>query len=355
MQSSFSKVEAISWTGTQLKLLDQQVLPSQIHYVLCSTAEDVAKAIQQMVVRGAPAIGISAAYGAVLAATEGQSISSLMAMLDMLSAARPTAVNLRWAIERMRKLTNEHVSSSAEEQVTASLKNKLMAEAVAIHQEDVSANQIMGQYGKKAILASSSAGHKLSVMTHCNAGALATGGYGTALGVIRALAETNELDKVWVNETRPWLQGARLTAWELTQENIPFVVGVDGAAAYHMTTNKIDWVIVGADRITANGDTANKIGTYGLALLAHHHGCKFMVVAPSSTVDMSLASGEEIEIECRGRNELIMLGDKMLAPENTSVSNPVFDVTPASLINMIVTERGVIENPTQAKMQQLFC
>ncbi|MGI0116936.1 S-methyl-5-thioribose-1-phosphate isomerase [Zooshikella sp. RANM57] len=355
MQSSFSKIEAISWTGTQLKLLDQQVLPNQIQYVLCSTAEDVAKAIQQMVVRGAPAIGVSAAYGVVLAAAVGQSINSLMATLDMLSAARPTAVNLRWAIERMRELINAHISSSADEQVTTLLKNKLMTEAVAIHQEDIVANKTMGQYGKQAILASLSEARKVSVMTHCNTGALATSGYGTALGVIRALAEADELSQVWVNETRPWLQGARLTAWELTQEKIPFVLGVDGAAAYHMATNKIDWVIVGADRITANGDTANKIGTYGLALLAHHHGCKFMVVAPSSTVDMSLTSGEEIDIEYRESNELIMLGDKMLAPENTSVSNPVFDVTPASLIDMIVTERGVIENPTQAKMQQLFC
>lgn len=355
MQSSFSGVEAISWTGEQLKLLDQQVLPNQIRYVLCSTAEDVALAIQQMVVRGAPAIGISAAYGVVLAATIGQPLNTLIASLDMLSAARPTAVNLRWAIARMKALIDVHVTSSKEQQVTASLKDKLIAEAIAIHQEDITANKTMGQYGKQAILATLSGSHKIRVMTHCNTGALATGGYGTALGVIRALAEADELQQVWVNETRPWLQGARLTAWELSQEKIPFVLGVDSAAAYHMATNKIDWVIVGADRITANGDTANKIGTYSLAILARHHGCKFMVVAPSSTVDMDLATGNEIEIECRGSHELVMLGEKNVAPENTVVSNPVFDVTPASLIDMIVTERGVIENPSLAKMQQLFC
>ncbi|MDV7209591.1 S-methyl-5-thioribose-1-phosphate isomerase, partial [Azotobacter beijerinckii] len=261
-----------------------------------------------------------------------------------LAGSRPTAVNLFWALDRMR----ERLARLKEgEDVLAALE----AEAVGIHESDREANLTMAQLGVELIRKHS--GNPQALLTHCNAGALATGGFGTALGVIRAAWLEGLVERVYADETRPWLQGARLTAWELVEEGVPVILNVDGAAAHLMKTKGVSWVIVGADRITADGDVANKIGTYQLAVVAMHHGVRFMVVAPSSTIDMSLQSGEEIPIEERDGRELLEIGGKRVAASVEAV-NPVFDVTPADLIDAIVTERGVVERPNAAKMAELM-
>ena len=317
-----AKVEPIRWERDHLRLLDQRVLPLHERYVECRTPADVATAIQQMVVRGAPAIGIAAAYGLVLGAQRGEPYDQSESIL---AKSRPTAVNLRWALQRMRGVWQKVASADA-----------LLAEAKRIHEEDLAQNLKMGELGA-ALLPKHA-----KVMTHCNTGALATGGHGTALGVIRSAHASGRLDMVYNTETRPWLQGARLTAWELRQEKIPSKLIADSAAAHLMDREKIDWVIVGADRIAANGDTANKIGTYQLAVAARHHGIKFMVVAPTGTFDLSCPDGKAIPIEDRGAKELIELQGQAIAPADMEAINPVFDVTPASLIDVIVCEKGVI-------------
>lgn len=327
-------------------LLDQRRLPAQVAFLFLTDAAEVAEAITDMVVRGAPAIGIAAAYGAVLAARhryEEDPKTWREAMepdLARLLAARPTAVNLHWALARMRAAI---ATLSAGDPVPA-----LLAEARRIHAEDIAANQRMGALGAALIERGS------TVLTHCNTGALATGGFGTALGVIRAGYAQGLIRQVYADETRPWLQGARLTAWELAQEGIPAQLIADSAAAHAMKTGQVRWVIVGADRIAANGDTANKIGTYGLAIAARHHGVKFMVVAPTSTIDLATPNGDAIAIENRAEEEVLSFGGQRAAPAEARAWNPAFDVTPAALIDAIVTEKGVVALPDAEKLRALM-
>ena len=325
-------VQPIVWKGDHLSLLDQRTLPQEVGYLDCRSAAGVAHAIHAMAVRGAPAIGIAAAYGLVIDAQQGRDYA---AAEKVLADSRPTAVNLRWALARMAG-------------VTPRTPQALEAEAKAIHAEDLAQNLKMGALGA-ALLPQGA-----HVLTHCNTGALATGGHGTALGVIRSAQAEGKLVQVYNTETRPWLQGARLTAWELMQEGIAAQLIADGAAAHLMKVQKIDWVIVGADRIAANGDTANKIGTYALALAAKAHGTRFMVVAPSGTFDLGCASGEQIPIEARTANELTEFRGQPIAPAGMQAFNPVFDVTPAALIDAIVCEHGVIENPSRDKITALL-
>jgi methylthioribose-1-phosphate isomerase len=328
-------IRAVLWRGDRLRLLDQRKLPFTEDYIDCSTADEVAQAIRDLVVRGAPAIGISAAWGVVLAAQRGR--EAVAAALPVLRAARPTAVNLMWALDRMQGRIAEGADVQA-----------LEDEARQIQDEDLAANRHMGQLGAALL------GSDVGVMTHCNTGSLATAGYGTALGVIRAGSSSGQIVRVFAGETRPWLQGARLTMWELVRDQIPATLVSDSAAAHLMKSGQVQWVIVGADRIAANGDVANKIGTYQLAIVARHHGVKFMVVAPASTVDMSTASGEDIEIEMRDPAELLAHSGQRTVVDGAVAWNPVFDVTPAGLIDAIVTERGVIEAPDAASMRAVF-
>ena len=329
-----SAVRPIIWADDRLRLLDQRLLPLQERTVECRNAADVARAIHDMVVRGAPAIGIAASYGLVLAAQRGDSYDKAEAVL---AASRPTAVNLRWALQRMRGVWGKSPNATA-----------LLKEAKRIHEEDLAQNLKMGELGA-ALLPQSA-----RVMTHCNTGALATGGHGTALGVIRSAHAQGRIAQVYSTETRPWLQGARLTAWELQREKIPAKLIADSAAAHVMAREKVDWVIVGADRIAANGDTANKIGTYMLAIAAKHHGVKFMVVAPSGTFDLNCPNGAAIPIEDRGARELTEFRGEAVAPAGMAALNPVFDVTPAELIDAIVCERGVISPVTEVAVRALI-
>ncbi len=322
-----SAVQPIVWHRDRLCLLDQRLLPHEMRYLDCSSAAEVADAIHAMAVRGAPAIGIAAAYGLVLAVRADA--DGFSRAHECLAASRPTAVNLRWALERMRGVWLAAHSVEA-----------LEREAVAIHAEDLAQNLRMGELGADLLPVGA------RVITHCNTGALATGGHGTALGVIRSAYARNRVACVYNTETRPWLQGARLTAWELQQEGIPAKLIADGAAAHLMGRERIDWVIVGADRIAANGDTANKIGTYALAVAAKRHGVRFMVVAPSGTFDLRCAGGGDIPIEERPAAELTEFRGQAVAPSGFDAFNPVFDVTPAELIDAIVCERGVLMAPT---------
>jgi methylthioribose-1-phosphate isomerase len=325
-------VEPLIWDERQLRVLDQRELPQTVGYVHCGSAREVAAAIHDMAVRGAPAIGIAAAFGLVLDAQAGRDYA---AAEQMLAASRPTAVNLHWALARMR-------------QVQPRTPPALLAEAQAILAEDLAQNRRMGELGAALIAPGS------RVLTHCNTGALATAGHGTALGVIRSAWAAGRLVEVFNTETRPWLQGARLTAWELQQEGIPARLIADAAAAQLMQTVKIDWVIVGADHIAANGDTANKIGTHTLAIVARRLGARFMVVAPSGTFDLACASGAAIPIEERAGTELTRFRGADIAPTGYGAYNPVFDVTPAELIDVIVCERGVIPAPDTAQIRALL-
>ncbi|MEC7377531.1 MAG: S-methyl-5-thioribose-1-phosphate isomerase, partial [Pseudomonadota bacterium] len=316
------------------------------HWITLEGASGVAQSIRDMVVRGAPAIGISAAYGVALAARHaggGDWKAEIKQAIRELAASRPTAVNLFWALQRMERVF--HACHSLDEAV-----KRLASEAEAIHREDVEANVAMADQALELMALEK----PVSVLTHCNTGALATGGYVTGLGVIRRMHEKKLLKEVFADETRPWLQGSRLTAWELARDQIPVTLNSDGAAASILARKDVRWVIVGADRITANGDVVNKIGTYSLAVLARHHRVRFMVVAPSSTVDMSLASGAEVPLEERDGAEVREIRGIPLAPEGVNVFNPVFDVTPASMIDAIVTEKGVVHSPNITGMKALF-
>ena len=341
----YDRIRPIRWTGVALELLDQRLLPFRVEYLRCTRSDEVAAAIHALAVRGAPAIGIAAAWGVVLAAREvvaddgAQALPQLEPALQRLNAARPTAVNLAWALARMR---------GALAQAGGDWRGVLELEALAIAEEDLAANRCMGALGAALIAPGS------GVLTHCNTGSLATAGFGTALGVIRAGVAQGRIARVYAGETRPWLQGARLTVWELQQDGIDATLIVDSAAAHLMKTGAVQWVVIGADRICANGDTANKIGSYALAIAARHHGVKFMVVAPSSTVDMQTASGELIEIEERDSAELLGIGGVRTVAEGVQAWNPVFDVVPGGLIDAIVTERGVIERPDAAKLRAAF-
>lgn len=336
-------VSALIWTGDCLKVLDQRQLPDNVIYHTYRNASEVAQAISTMQVRGAPAIGIAAAYGVALSAKQhyAENNSDWRAQIakdiEFLAQSRPTAVNLFWALDLMQK---------ALQQQTGNPILALQALAEKIHADDIAANHTMGELGADIL------GQTKGVMTHCNAGALATGGYGTALGVIRSACKRG-LRKIYAGETRPWLQGARLTVWELAQDGIPATLIADSAAAWLMAQGEIEWIIVGADRIAANGDVANKIGTYSLAVLAKQHGVKMMVVAPTSTLDGSIASGAEIIIEQRQQSELL---PACYSQGNSLVNawNPVFDVTPVHLISAIVTECGVVLNPATEGVKSLL-
>jgi methylthioribose-1-phosphate isomerase len=333
-QASLDSIRAVQWQGNHLRLLDQRLLPAQERWIDCRNADQVTQAIRDLAVRGAPAIGIAAAWGVAMAA---QQQVDLAPVLSTLRAARPTAVNLMWALDRMKK----RIAAGADAEA-------LLREAQLIQDEDLAANRRMGELGASLIAAHS------GVLTHCNTGSLATAGYGTALGVIRAGVAAGRIDQVYAGETRPWQQGARLTMWELVRDGIPAKLIADSAASHLMKSGAVQWVIVGADRIAANGDTANKIGTYQLAIAAKYHGVKFMVVAPSSTVDMATGTGDDIEIELRDATELLSTAGQRTVVEGAQAWNPVFDVTPAELIDAIVTERGVIERPSQIAMQAMF-
>ena len=339
-------VRALRWSTEGLLVLDQRELPETCNYRCCTSARDVAGAIASMQVRGAPAIGIAAAYGVVLAARERYATDptewkdSIEADLECLAQSRPTAVNLFWALDRMR----EGIAAVAAD---GSPVPELLEQALAIHAADIRANRMMGELGADLI------GAAAGVLTHCNTGSLATGGYGTALGVIRSACRRG-LRQIYATETRPWSQGARLTAWELFRDRIPATLIADSAAGFLMRRQKVQWVVVGADRIAANGDTANKIGTYSLAVLARHHGVRFMVVAPTSTIDWSCASGEDIRIEERSAGEF--LPRAFAEPDSTVTAwNPVFDVTPAALIDAIVTEKGTVLDPAAGGLAAVGC
>ena len=320
-------VEAIRWDGTRLELLDQRRLPEETIYVSCETAAQTAAAIRAMVVRGAPAIGCAAAFGIALDARRGANLDEAHAVL---AESRPTAVNLFWALERMRGASDPQ------------------AEARAIYDEDIVANRAMGAFGAALVPAGA------RIMTHCNAGALATAGHGTALGVIRSARDQGKQVSVIANETRPYLQGARLTAWEMVQENIPVTLITDNMAGHLISRGEVDLIIVGADRIAANGDTANKIGTYTLAVMAERHGVPFYVAAPISTFDRTMPDGSHIPIEERPADEVTGYRDTRWASPGVSVRNPAFDVTPAQLIRAIITERGVLASPDTAGVARLL-
>jgi len=338
-------VRAIQWTEEGLKLLDQRYLPGQVRYLSPATADEVAAAIRDMAVRGAPAIGIAAAYAVVLAEREARAgrpddyRRALGGKLSALLRARPTAVNLQWAVARMQRVLERCPDNAGP---------VLLAEAQSIHREDIEANREMGRIGAACLQGSP------GVLTHCNTGSLATGGFGTALGVIRTAFAGGRLGTVFASETRPWLQGSRLTVWELQQDGIPVTLVADSAGAWLMQSGRIQWVIVGADRIAANGDVANKIGTYAHAVSARHHGLGFMVVAPVSTIDMDTASGRDIAIEQRRPEELLEMSGHRTAPAGSSAYNPVFDITPARLVSVLVTERGAIEAPDRSRISRLF-
>ncbi len=328
-------VQALIWKDNALSVLDQRQLPSISHYDHYGDAQGVADAITSMRVRGAPAIGIAAAYGVVLSLQKHYEKTNVWRDnvaqdIKLLAQSRPTAVNLFGALDKMKTVIAQDSGNILAAAVEC---------AVALHLEDKAANRTMGEFGADIIANST------GILTHCNTGSLATGGYGTALGVIRSVYARHRIN-IYANETRPWLQGARLTVWELSQDGIPATLIADSAAAWLMKSGAIDWVVVGADRIASNGDTANKIGTYSLAVLAKQHGVKVMVVAPTSTIDWSLNNGDTIEIECR--HPLELLPESYNTPNSlVSAWNPVFDVTPAELIDAIVTERGVVLNPSQ--------
>ena len=345
VMSQHDSIRAVEWKDNHLVLLDQRKLPQHEQYVHLYGAEETADAIRNMVVRGAPAIGIVAAYALVMAARKSYKQyphdwrTRLEAEKDLLMKSRPTAVNLMWALKRMSaELANLQDDPDV----------RLLELAKRIHQEDIDANYRMGELGSALINPTH------GVLTHCNTGSLATGGYGTALGVIRRAYSDGKIEHVYADETRPWWQGSRLTAWELVKDKIPAHLICEGAAAHLMKLGKVSWVIVGSDRIAANGDVANKIGTYSLAVNARYHGVKVMVVAPTSTIDMETPNGNLIPIEERPQDEILSVNGHRIAAHQTQAWNPAVDVTPASLVDALVTEKGVIERPTLEKMAALM-
>ena len=336
-------VKTIQWKNDRVVMLDQRLLPHKEVYRVCRDYREVAQAIREMVIRGAPAIGVAAAMGVALGAAKAKVKTfdrDFERIFLNLSKTRPTAVNLFWALERMRKIYTVNRSRGVDV-----VKRLLKDEAQAIYKEDIAANKQLGKFGAQVLR---NARH---LMTHCNAGALATAGYGTALGVIRALKEAGREFDVFVNETRPFLQGARLTAWELKKEKIPATLITDSMAGYLMQMGKVDAVVVGCDRVAANGDVANKIGTYTIAVLAKRHGIPFYVAGPTSSIDLNCPSGKEIPIEQRDAKEVSHIFGKALAPKGIKVFNPAFDVTSQELISAIITEKGVIQPPYQQNIR----
>jgi len=328
-------------------MIDQRLLPTEEVYNTYKTVEEVAEAIRSMVIRGAPAIGVAAAMGIALGVKNLASEDGLKEKFDrtcqIIRETRPTARNLFWAIERMREIFERHREASLQEIQTA-----LEQEAVRIHREDIEINRKIGEHGQQLLA------QRVNVLTHCNAGALATAGYGTALGVIRAAVENGKEIQVFADETRPFLQGSRLTAWEMMKERIPCTLITDNMAGYFMRLGQIETVVVGADRIAANGDVANKIGTYTVAVLAKEHDVPFYVAAPLSTIDLNTPTGDQIPIEQRDIKEVTEMNGRILVPQGVSVANPAFDVTPNHLISAIITEQGVAKEPYQETIASLF-
>jgi methylthioribose-1-phosphate isomerase len=344
-------IKTVEWTNEGVRMLDQRLLPTEEKYLTLRSYEEVADAIKKMVVRGAPAIGVSAAMGLALGASQsvGTSVADLeydfKFMCKVMEATRPTAVNLFWAVERMRGAL---LKAKAETKNVEEIKQRLVSEALAIFNEDIASNRALGKFGGELIADGS------TVLTHCNAGALATAGdYGTALGVIRGAIDAGKRVAVIADETRPFLQGARLTAWELAQDNIPVTVITDNMAGHVMKEGKVDCVVVGADRIAANGDAANKIGTYMVAVLAKQHNIPFYVAAPVSTIDLNTPTGEQIPIEQRGAKEVTHIGNHQLTPDGVEVHNFAFDVTPNEFIAAIITDRGVARAPYTESLRNL--
>tara|TARA_B100000315_G_scaffold130524_1_gene120138 strand:- start:22760 stop:23791 length:1032 start_codon:yes stop_codon:yes gene_type:complete len=342
-------IKTIEYTNGVVRMIDQTKLPVEEIYVECHDYKSVSDAIRNMLIRGAPAIGVAAAMGVSLGANKIKARSydsflpEFLQICDELAGSRPTAVNLFWAINRMKKISEDNSDKPVDE-----IKNILKGEAIKIWKEDIAINKSMGRYGQELIKDGD------TILTHCNAGALATAGYGTALGVIRAAWEAGKKINVLAGETRPFLQGARLTTWELKKENIPVKLITDSMTGYFMKKNEINLVIVGADRIASNGDVANKIGTYTVAILAKEHQVPFYVAAPLSTLDMTLNSGAQIPIEERSHEEVTRINNKQIAPEGIEVAHPAFDVTPNKWINAIITEKGIVRSPFKENLKKLF-
>ena len=342
-------IRPLQWKNDRVFLLDQRILPEKELYLECRTYHDVAQAIKKMVVRGAPAVGVAAAMGIALGVqaipekNKKEFLTQFDKICNTIAATRPTAVNLFWAIKRMKKLVFQNLHSSLKV-----LSFLLKKEALKILKEDIESNKRMGKYGSKFIK------NGATILTHCNAGALATGGYGTALGVIRAAKAQGKEVQVIADETRPFLQGARLTAWELKKDRIPVTVITDSMAAFMMQQKRIDAIIVGADRIAANGDVANKIGTYALAILAKEHNIPFYVAAPFSTLDLNIKTGREIPIEERSQEEVSHMWGKRVVPQGVAIWNPAFDVTPNRFIAAIITDYGVVKKPFQKNLKKLI-
>ena len=341
-------IETLRWNEDHFEMIDQRILPADFKYISYTDAVSVADGIRDMVVRGAPAIGCAAAYGVALAALNLQDVSSdefnqgMEEAFEVLAQSRPTAINLFWAIDRMRKKMNESEGLSKE------IANALLDEAHEIKREDIEINRAMGKNGAELL------NDGARVLTHCNAGALATAGHGTALGVFRSAVEAGKKISVIADETRPFLQGARLTAWEMVQENIPVTLISDNMSGHLMSHGEIDAIVVGTDRVAGNGDVANKIGTYMVAVLAQRHNIPFYVACPLSTIDRSITSGKDIPIEERPKDEVTGYRDCQWAAKGVKVRNPAFDVTPADLVTGLITEKGVVLNPTTEKINNLF-
>ena len=341
-------IETLRWNEDHFEMIDQRILPAEFEYISYTTANQVADGIRDMVVRGAPAIGCAAAYGVALAAlnlkdtSRDEFANGMEEAFEVLAQSRPTAINLFWAIDRMRKKMNESEGSSKE------IANVLLDEAHEIKREDIEINRAMGKNGAELL------NDGARVLTHCNAGALATAGHGTALGVFRSAVEAGKKISVIADETRPFLQGARLTAWEMVQENIPVTLISDNMSGHLMSHGEIDAIVVGTDRVAGNGDVANKIGTYMVAVLAKRHNIPFYVACPLSTIDRSITSGKDIPIEERPEDEVTGYRDCQWAAKGVKVRNPAFDVTPAELVTGLITEKGVVLNPTTEKINQLF-
>ena len=340
-------IRTIEWTDDGVVMIDQRLLPTEEVYNTYRSAEEVAEAIETMVIRGAPAIGVAAAMGIALGvanlASQENVEDNFAAIAQRIQKTRPTARNLFWAIERMTRLFEENKN-----QPLKKIQSVLTTEAITLHREDIEINQQIGKHGQQLL------SKKMNLLTHCNAGALATAGYGTALGVIRAAVENGKHIHVFADETRPFLQGSRLTAWEMMKEDIPCTLITDSMAGYFMKSNQIQAVVVGADRIARNGDVANKIGTYTVAVLAKEHRIPFYVAAPLSTVDLDTPTGEEIPIEQRDTKEVTEFKGHILAPSSISVANPAFDVTPNRLVSAIITEKGVVRLPYGESIPALF-
>lgn len=338
-------VETIEWKDGAVVMIDQTRLPLETTYVHCRTYQEVATAIRDMIIRGAPAIGVAAAMGVALGmqtAAESTLDSEMQTICETLAATRPTAVNLFWAIDRMKR-----VYQGVRDRPIDEIRKRLLEEALLIREEDIAICRAIGRNGAALVP------DRRTVLTHCNAGALATAGYGTALGVVRAAVESGKQIDVFADETRPFLQGARLTVWELQQDGIPTTLITDNMAGHFMKSGRIGCVVVGADRIAANGDVANKVGTYSVAVLAKENGIPFFVAAPISTLDLTLDSGDGIPIEQRPASEVTQVFGNQVAPQGTAVQNPAFDVTPARYVTAIITEKGVARAPFEASLKEL--